>query len=253
MTFSTVRYTCSSKHAYHRNIRSRIRYRQHFRRALRQGLVQHNPRPGQSMVRRSKRQRQCRQSSPAHRRYLRSSLRRELQVLDRGCSSRPVHPLGSRARTQPEITKNDPLPANAETLEVVVPDIFREALLSNVLGSFMLIRALLTNLKASKEKPKCIVMTSGMGSIANNSGGAYAYGSSKAALNYVVKSFTHDVPEVMFASIHPGKVDTRMTHVREEGAIDPEEAVDLMLPIIDKLTPEQSGMYVDRNGKGIPW
>nr|OQO27532.1 hypothetical protein B0A51_06122 [Rachicladosporium sp. CCFEE 5018] len=153
----------------------------------------------------------------------------------------------------PEITKNDPLPANAETLEVVVPDIFREALLSNVLGSFMLIRALLPNLKASKEKPKCIVMTSGMGSIANNSGGAYAYGSSKAALNYVVKSFTHDVPEVMFASIHPGKVDTRMTHVREEGAIDPEEAVDLMLPIIDKLTPEQSGMYVDRNGKGIPW
>ncbi|KAK6410152.1 hypothetical protein LTR95_018230 [Oleoguttula sp. CCFEE 5521] len=142
----------------------------------------------------------------------------------------------------PDITNKDPLPANAETLEVIVPDIFREALLSNVLGSFMLIRTLLPNLKASKEKPKCIVMTSGMGSIANNSGGAYAYGSSKAALNYVVKSFTNDVPEVMFASIHPGKVDTRMTHVREEGAIDPEEAVDLMLPIIEKLTSGQSGM-----------
>ena len=29
-------------------------------------------------------------------------------------------------------------------------------------------------------------------------GGAYAYGASKAGLNYVVKSFAGDVPEVIF-------------------------------------------------------
>ena len=29
-------------------------------------------------------------------------------------------------------------------------------------------------------------------------GGAYAYGASKAGLNYVIKSFAGDVPEVIF-------------------------------------------------------
>jgi NAD(P)-dependent dehydrogenase (short-subunit alcohol dehydrogenase family) len=80
----------------------------------------------------------------------------------------------------------------------------------------------LPNLKAARNG-KVIVMGSGMGSIANNKvckfwslrslhnpslhsfimltrfkGGAYAYGASKAGLNYVVKSFAGDVPEVIF-------------------------------------------------------
>jgi NAD(P)-dependent dehydrogenase (short-subunit alcohol dehydrogenase family) len=152
-----------------------------------------------------------------------------------------------------EITKKDSLPANAETLDVVQPEVFAQTLLVNTLGTFMLVRALLPNLKTAKE-PKCIVMGSGMGSIANNSGGAYAYGSSKAGLNYVVKSFHHDVPEVAFAVIHPGKVDTRMTHVREEGAVDAEEAVELMLPIMDELKAGQKElMFVTRDKKDIPW
>jgi NAD(P)-dependent dehydrogenase (short-subunit alcohol dehydrogenase family) len=130
----------------------------------------------------------------------------------------------------PEIQKKDDNPANAE----------------------LLIRAVLPNLKAAKS-PKVIVMGSGMGSIANNKGGAYAYGASKAGLNYVVKSFVGDVPEVIFGIIHPGRVESRMTHVREEGAIDADEAIAMMLPIIDGMTPEQSGIFVTRENKPIPW
>jgi NAD(P)-dependent dehydrogenase (short-subunit alcohol dehydrogenase family) len=116
----------------------------------------------------------------------------------------------------------------------------------------MLIRAVLPNLKAAKS-PKVIVMGSGMGSIANNKGGAYAYGASKAGLNYVVKSFVGDVPEVTFGIIHPGRVESRMTHVREDGAIDADEAIAMMLPIIEGIQPEQSGMFVTRENKPIPW
>lgn len=115
----------------------------------------------------------------------------------------------------PEIQKKDSDPANAETLDVIDADIFQQTLTVNTVGTFMIIRAVLPNLKAAKSS-KVIVMGSGMGSIANNKvcnsrttqlqvclltlfkGGAYAYGASKAGLNYVVKSFAGDVPKVTF-------------------------------------------------------
>ena len=152
----------------------------------------------------------------------------------------------------PEVQKKDDNPANAELLDVIDVEIFTQTLTVNTVGTFMIIRAVLPNLKAAKS-PKVIVMGSGMGSIANNKGGAYAYGASKAALNYVVKSFVGDVPEVVFGIIHPGKVESRMTHVREDGAIDADEAIDMMLPIIENMKPEQSGMFVTRENKTIPW
>lgn len=153
----------------------------------------------------------------------------------------------------PEIQKQESDPAKAETLDVIDADIFQQTLTVNTLGTFMIIRAVLPNLKACKNGPKVVVMGSGMGSIANNKGGSYAYGASKAGLNYVVKSFSADVPEVTFGIIHPGKVESRMTHVREDGAIDAEDAIGMMLPIIDGLKPEQTGMFVTRENKPIPW
>jgi hypothetical protein len=44
-----------------------------------------------------------------------------------------------------------------------------------------------------------------------------------------------------------------MTHVREDGAIDADEAIELMLPIIEGLKPEDSGTFVTRENKPIPW
>lgn len=153
----------------------------------------------------------------------------------------------------PEIQKEESDPAKAETMDVVDLDIFQQTLTVNCMGTFSIIRAVLPNLKASKSSPKVAVMGSGMGSISNNKGGAYAYGASKAGLNYVVKSFAGDVPEVVFGIIHPGKVESRMTHVREDGAIDAEDAIAMMIPIIDGLTPEKTGCFVTRENKPIPW
>lgn len=153
----------------------------------------------------------------------------------------------------PNIQERDDNPANAELLDVIDAETFTQTLTVNTVGTFMIIRAVLPNLKASRSGPKVIVMGSGMGSITNNKGGAYAYGASKAGLNYVVKSFAGDVPEVTFGIIHPGKVESLMTHVREDGAIDADEAIGMMLPIIEGMKPEQSGMFVTRENKPIPW
>lgn len=155
----------------------------------------------------------------------------------------------------PSATENTNKPPEAETMDVMDTETFSKTLQVNILGSFLLIRALIPNLKASEHKPaKCIVMSSRMGSIASNKdGGSYAYRASKAGLNAVVKSFSIDVPEVCFVVMHPGRVESRMTHVREEGAVDAPDAVKEMMPVIKKLGKEDSGKFYMKDGSELPW
>lgn len=84
-------------------------------------------------------------------------------------------------------------------------------------------------------------------------GGAYAYRSSKAGLNALVKSFSLDVPEIIFTIVHPGRVDTNMTPNREEGAVDASEAIKIMMPRIQKFAKQDSGKFYTREGEEIPW
>jgi NAD(P)-dependent dehydrogenase (short-subunit alcohol dehydrogenase family) len=67
----------------------------------------------------------------------------------------------------PEVQKKDDTPSHAELLDVVDADIFKQTLTVNTLGTFLIIRTVLPNMKAAKNG-KVIVMGSGMGSIANN-------------------------------------------------------------------------------------
>lgn len=155
----------------------------------------------------------------------------------------------------PDVTEKEQDPKDAETMDVMDQDTFSKTLQINTVGSFLLIRALLPNLKASLHPPaKCVVMSSRMGSIASNhDGGSYAYRASKAGLNAVIKSFSIDVPEVCFTVMHPGRVESRMTRVREEGAVDAKDAVDEMIPVIEGLGKKDSGKFYLKDGSDIPW
>jgi len=128
----------------------------------------------------------------------------------------------------------------------------------NSVATFALLRALLPNLRMAA-KPKVIIMSSRMGSLANNAkpnaaaGSAYAYRASKAALNMIVRSFAVDVPEVVFVLCHPGRVETKLVKGREEGAIEAGESVRGILPLIDRWCEGDSGKYYDRFGAAIAW
>ncbi|KAK8254346.1 hypothetical protein IWZ00DRAFT_228409 [Phyllosticta capitalensis] len=147
----------------------------------------------------------------------------------------------------------------AETLEVMDAATMARAYEVNVVGAFQMVRAVLPNLRAAAEaqmKPKVVVLSSRMGSIsANVGGGAYAYRASKAALNAVVKSFSVDVPEVCFALMHPGRVETSLVKTHEEGAMTCDESLNDMLPVIQRLGEGhlKSGCFVDRFGEKIGW
>ncbi|KAL1639718.1 hypothetical protein SLS58_007616 [Diplodia intermedia] len=160
--------------------------------------------------------------------------------------------------------------AGAETMAAMDAATMRRAFEINTVAAFTLIKALVPtfrmNSSPAADKPKFVVMASRMGSVGSNGtnpgasnvagGGGYAYRASKAALNAVVRSFSVDVPEVDFALVHPGRVETNLVRTKEEGAIDVGESVADVLKLIDRLGQEEelsSGCFVDRFGTVIPW
>lgn len=148
--------------------------------------------------------------------------------------------------------------AACETLPVMDAATLTRTFEINSLGTFLLIRALLPNLRLA-QNPKVITMSSRMGSLDNNqlpnaaAGSAYAYRASKAAQNAMVRSFAVDIPEVTFVMCHPGRVETKLVRCKEEGAISAEESVEGILSLIEGWGKESSGCFFDRFGRRIQW
>ena len=101
---------------------------------------------------------------------------------------------------------------------------------------------------------KIALMTSRMGSIADNgSGGYYGYRMSKAALNAAGMSLARDLASdgIAVAILHPGYVRTDMT--AGSGNIDPADAAAQLIDRLDALTPETTGTFWHANGQVLPW
>jgi NAD(P)-dependent dehydrogenase (short-subunit alcohol dehydrogenase family) len=97
-------------------------------------------------------------------------------------------------------------------------------------------------------------ITSKMGSIAdNNSGGSYAYRTSKAALNMVTKSMAHDLKgrRIIVAVFHPGWVKTDMGG--PQALLPPKASVSSIRAKIATLTAADSGKFFNYDGKPLPW
>ena len=121
----------------------------------------------------------------------------------------------------------------------------------NALGPLRVTESLLAALKPGA---KIALITSRMGSIADNdSGGSYGYRMSKAALNAAGVSLARDLAsrDIAVAILHPGYVRTDMTG--QSGLIDTDESVAGLLARIDALTLETSGGFWHTNGERLPW
>ncbi len=121
----------------------------------------------------------------------------------------------------------------------------------NATVPFLLTKALLPVLKASRS-PRVAQISTMMSSIADNtSGGYYAYRSSKSALNMLTKSLTIDHPTVSFALIHPGWVKTDMGG--ESAPTEIAESVRGIWKVISTMSLETSGQFVNFKGDTLPW
>lgn len=124
---------------------------------------------------------------------------------------------------------------------------------TNVLGVVKVAEAFLPNLKNS-QKPCIAVLSSQMGSIADNgSGGSILYRSSKAALNAVMKSLSIDLQNdnIGVLIFHPGWVKTDMGG--PHALIDAETSVIGMMKQISEFKMSKTGLFIKYDGTQLPW
>jgi len=121
----------------------------------------------------------------------------------------------------------------------------------NALGPLRVAQALRDRLA---DNAKVGILTSRMGSVADNgSGGYYGYRASKAAVNAIGKSLALDLAPrgIAVVLLHPGYVATDM--VGGHGDVSPAQAATQLVARLDALTPERSGSFQHANGSELPW
>lgn len=120
----------------------------------------------------------------------------------------------------------------------------------NALGPLRVTSTLLPNLKKDS---KVIIITSRMGSIADNSsGGYYGYRMSKAAVNMAGMNMARDLygKNISVGILHPGMVATEMTGGQ---GISPLESARGLINRIDALELKKSGTFWHAQGEELPW
>jgi NAD(P)-dependent dehydrogenase (short-subunit alcohol dehydrogenase family) len=102
-----------------------------------------------------------------------------------------------------------------------------------------------------------------VGSIGDNRlGGWYGYRASKAALNQFIKTLSIECrikyPNASVVAIHPGTTDTDLSRpyqnsVKPGKLYTPEQTAARLLSVIGAINPEQSGAFLNWDGKPISW
>ena len=123
----------------------------------------------------------------------------------------------------------------------------------NTMGPLRVAEAFVDHV-ARSERKLIVTLTSGMGSIADNtSGGAFAYRSSKAAVNMVMRSLAIDLAPrgITCVVVNPGWVRTDMGG--SQATLTPAESVKRLRDLIETLGPAQSGKFFNHDGREYPW
>ena len=123
----------------------------------------------------------------------------------------------------------------------------------NILGAVQVTEALRNSLSRSSKR-LVVMTTSHMGSIAEIAGpNDYAYRSSKAALNAVVKGMVYELAPlgIGILLVHPGWVRTRMGG--QQGRFTVTESVHNMRKLVDQFRLQDSGHFCRYDGVTIPW
>jgi len=127
----------------------------------------------------------------------------------------------------------------------------QEQFVVNALGPLQTTQRLLPRLSNGS---KVVIITSRMGSVADNSSGRmYGYRMSKAAVNMAGKSLSIDLAPkgISVALLHPGYVRTDMTG--GNGYISTTESAKGLIAQIERLDMTNTGAFWHCNGESLPW
>jgi NAD(P)-dependent dehydrogenase (short-subunit alcohol dehydrogenase family) len=131
-------------------------------------------------------------------------------------------------------------------------DIWAEVLRVNLMAPMKMAEAFVAHVAASEQK-KIVAISSGEGSIERTKGAIYAYRTSKAALNMLMRNLGRDLAArgIVTAAFCPGWIRTRMGGVH--APLEAPPSIAGVRGIIDRLSPETSGQFWLWSGETLPW
>ena len=140
-----------------------------------------------------------------------------------------------------------------QTIGNIDYEAWAEVLAVNTMGPMRVSEAFVEHVARSDRK-LIVTLTSGMGSIADNSsGGSILYRSSKAAVNMVMRSLAIDLASrgITCVVVNPGWVRTDMGG--PNASLQPAESISALRRLIATLGPEQSAKFFNHTGREYPW
>jgi NAD(P)-dependent dehydrogenase (short-subunit alcohol dehydrogenase family) len=143
--------------------------------------------------------------------------------------------------------------ARGQTIGNIDYEAWAKVLDANTMGPMRVSEAFVDHVARSKRK-LIVTLTSGMGSLADNtSGGSIAYRSSKAAVNMVMRSLAIDLAPrgIICVVVNPGWVLTDMGG--PQATLTPAESVRALRRLIETLGPAQSGKFFNYDGREYAW
>ena len=149
-------------------------------------------------------------------------------------------------------------PKESDTYDKVTMQIINQAFAVNAFGPVMLTQALLPNILKAKAPRTLAVVSSRVGSIADNtSGGYYAYRASKTAVNSFFKTLAVELKgkEVVVSMLHPGFTNTNLDPDigKMPGVVEPGEAAGKLWKIVKAKKLDDTGKFWHREGQELPW
>jgi NAD(P)-dependent dehydrogenase (short-subunit alcohol dehydrogenase family) len=143
--------------------------------------------------------------------------------------------------------------ARGQTIGNIDYEAWAEVLKANTMGPMRVSEAFVDHV-ARSERKLIVTLTSGMGSLADNtSGGSIAYRSSKAAVNMVMRSLAIDLAPrgITCVVVNPGWVQTDMGG--PHATITASESVTKLRRLIETLGPAKSGKFFNYDGREYAW
>jgi len=144
-----------------------------------------------------------------------------------------------------------------KSLAAIEADALQAVFQVNTLGPALVLRHFLPLLD---DQGAMAVISAKVGSIGDNRlGGWYAYRSSKAALNMLIKTAAIELarqrPKARLLSLHPGTVTSQLSQpFRGAAAARPAaQAAAELLTVINESSPKDSGGFLSYNGDRLPW
>ena len=148
-------------------------------------------------------------------------------------------------------------------LEDFCPEAFQSVLTANTLTPILWLKCLLPLLSKHKTPCKITVLSARVGSIEDNKlGGWYAYRSSKAALNMLLKTASIELARrakhIKLLSFHPGTTNSPLSkpfqkNVAKDKLFTADFVANQLLTIVNQIEIDGKLSYLDWQGKEIQW